>query len=183
MACLAVLLGVQCGCEVACTREMTLVAQHAAQDYLLQTRDVRAQVENAKVPPYLAAVVKFRGLYGSRQGIDWRLLQSRERQLALSGLLIAERNAAEDKMLAALITDGGVDPFVRDPFGLVPFALAFQSDRFAARLLVAKLRVYAQTRPANAVLCGLRVQRIPGTLSALRAYCPCVGQAEARHEA
>ncbi len=174
MCSLVLLSGIQSGCDVACTRVMTLEAQHAAEAYTLHSRQRRFEVENAKVPPYVAAIVKFRGLYGSGKAIDWRLLNSRERQLALVGLLLGDRDKHEDKMLAALIQRGGVDPFVADSFGLVPFALAFDNDRFAAKLLVAQLRNHAGTRPGNDVLCGLRANRMPGTLSALRAYCPCV---------
>ena len=170
----ALLFGAQSGCDVACTRVMTLAAQDAAETYLRQTRERRALVENAKLPPYVAAVVKFRGVYGSRKTRDWRLLSSRERQLALVGLLIGKRNAREDKLLAALIAGGGVDPFVADPYGLVPFALAFERDRIAAKLLVVQLRSHPRTRPTDAVLCGLRASRLAGTLSTLRAYCPCV---------
>ena len=171
---LMLLVVIQSGCEAACTRVMSLEAQRAAETYVRHSRERRVELENVKVPPYAAAIVKFRGLYGSGKPIDWRLLSPRERQLALVGLLLGDRDNHEDKMLAALIQGAGIDPFVADSFGLVPFALAFDNDHFAAKLLVAQLRAHVRTRPANDVLCGLRTNRVSGTLTTLRAYCPCV---------
>ena len=165
--------GMHSGCDVACTRVMTLEARRAADAYIKQSRERRIEAESAKVPPYAAAIVKLRGLYGSGKPIDWRLLNPAERKLALVGLLLGKRDKHEDRMLAVLIKGAGVDPFVADPFGLVPFALAFDNDRVAAKLFVVQLQTHARTRPADDVLCGLRVSRMPGTLSTLRAYCPC----------
>lgn len=172
LACLC--LGAGSGCERGCTRDVSLAVKQAADEYLQVTHDLRAAAVTAKRPPFQPALIKLRGLFGSGDAIDWRLMTMQERQLALSGLIGVERGEMEERMLRVLLDQSGVDPFVPDPLGMTPFAAAMAVDARVANRMVRQLATHPRTRPSNAVLCGLRAHATAGARATLRPYCACV---------
>ncbi len=162
------------GCTRGCVRDVSLAVKAEAERYLEPVATRRAALVGAKTSPYAPALVKLRGLVGSGKPVDWRLMSTAERQLALSGLLGVELDHDDQVMLDLLLVDQRVDPFAPDPLGVPPFAVAMLEDARVARRIVAMLDEFPRTRPPDAVLCGLRGRGLPGVLAGLRAYCACV---------
>ena len=162
------------GCERGCVRDVSLAVKQAAEAYLEPAWRFRAAQRTAKQNPYAPALVKLRGLVGSGAPVDWRLVSTAERQFALIGLMGMELDDREQLMLDLLLVDKRVDPFVPDPLGVQPFAVAMLEDPYIARRMVAMLDDFPASRPPDAVLCGLRGRGMQGTLGPLRAYCACV---------
>jgi hypothetical protein len=161
------------GCKAGCTRTISLEAARAADDYVNAAVDIQLRLRDAKVPPYGAALATLRRLTETKDVAGWRAFSTRDRTLALSGLIVAERDHPEETMLAALLAKGGVDPFVPDAYGMVPFALAMRADAEVARALAPLLATHPKTRPSAEVLCGLHRYSVPEIRSIIRAYCPC----------
>ena len=116
-----------------CTRVVSLDAQHAADEYLSQSLRIAAPAKIRE--KYFAASLHKLRRTALGKSVDWGALSAVERNLAFAGLVGQKRDAADDQLLVALVADG-VEPFVLDPLGRAPFAVAAQLDHPALNLLL-----------------------------------------------
>lgn len=156
-----------------CTRVVSLDAQHAADEYLSQSMRIAAPAR-MREKYFAASLQKLRAIkldaVVDSEG-DWRVLSAAERNLAFAGLVGQKRDEADDKLLEALVAHG-VEPFLLDPLGRAPFAIAVQLDHPALNRLLTRIAT-AKQRPADQILCGLHQWAGPAAMKTLRNYCQC----------
>ena len=157
------------GCARGCTRVVSLAAQRAAIDYVMPSLRVYTppQLRETHFGPSLR---RLRAAAG-KAGVNWQVLAPVDLNLALAGLVAQRRDAADDALLEQLIAHG-VEPFIPDPLGRVPFALAVFADHAALKLLLPHI-ARARGRPPDQILCGLHQVGGPNAYRTLRGYCRC----------
>lgn len=169
LVCVVALIPALAGCARGCTRVVSLAAQHAASEYLAPTLRVAtpARLRERAFGPSLR---RLRAAHG-KSGVRWAVLSRADLNLALAGLIGQRRDAQDDALLAELIVHGG-EPFLPDPFGRVPFAVAVAADHVALKWLLPRISA-APGRPAAQVLCGMHQMAGPNGYRTLRQYCSC----------
>lgn len=158
------------GCTQGCTRMVDLPAQKAAAEYL--TKATAADPDKRKHEEvYGASLHRLRAARGKDVVVAWSMLSKEDLSLAVSGLVGHDRDDEEDKLLH-LLAEHGVDPFVADRFGRVPFAVAASADALAMVEFVKFINT-SRARPRDQVMCGLHHWVNGSAAAKLRAFCQC----------
>ena len=144
-------------------------AQHAAAEYVSATDRIGAPAK-VRERIFAPSLQRLRAVAAGGEN-GWRHLSATDRNQAFAGLVGLRRSDEDDTLLAKLVAHG-VDPFLPDALGRIPFAIAAASDHIALKLLLPNI-AKARGRPADQIMCGLHQFGGPDAAHTLRAYCPC----------